>query len=274
MEQPLIEQKKNESKAVKIFMITALVEVVAQVGIFAYDLSRYSPETIPNAFGYLTVWQLTLLALTSVVAVGQLLKVYWATKDKTPEQRNQEIMKLKNEPSGWRSLSFGVSILATGLFWGILSSTSDNLGLSFVFHGLGMLISLTVICLNRLNIAKGTLPARCDKSSTDEQKEIKAVNGVKGFFQNNHYSRNLIFGGVYAIFTVGFTLGGLSNPDGQHYIYKVLDWNNDPSTAGIYIGIGVVGMLAVTLLSGAIEKLTHRVHDNCIEGEVVNAPAT
>lgn len=274
---PLIRQQNQAktAKTVKIFMVTALVEVVCQVGIFAYDLSQYSPRTIPNAFAYLTVWQLSLLALTSIIALGQILRIYWAKKGEAAADRNSAIIQLKKEPSGWRNLSFCFSILTTVLFWSILSGTSDNLGLSFVFHGLGMLISFAVICLNRLNFAKGTLPARCESSENEREEntsqEIKPATDVKGLLQNCHYTRNFSFAFTFALFSVGYTMGGLTNTNGEHYIYNVLDWNNNPGTAAMYIGVGLVAIIAITFLSGWLEKFSQRIHDKCFEDKSVAA---
>jgi hypothetical protein len=264
MEQSLVERKPSQ-KAVNIFMITALVEVVGQVGIWTANLALYSKE-IPPPFALFTFWQLTLLALTSIVAAIQLLKVYRANKDKTVDERNRALINLRNEPSRLRNLSLSVSLLVVTLFWSILAATSTNLGKSFVFHGLGLIIALGIICFNRLSIGQGTLPQRCDSrpqlapSREPETTETK-LEKVKRFFKNNPYVRNLIFVGVYVGFSLIYTYStGIP-------AYSQLDWVNDPKGGAVFMVIGIAAMIVITALTGVIGQVTNKIHDKCIKEE-------
>jgi len=49
-----------------------------------------------------------------------------------------------------------------------------------------------------------------------------------------HLYQPALFGVVYALFTLVYTLSGGVDKDGNEYVYKVLDWKNEPATAAAW----------------------------------------
>ncbi len=261
----------------KRFAYSTMAAAAVQMGLFAYALSTYDPERIPNAFGYLTMWQLALLAMTCLVAAIKVANIYRNTKssDKDPgKKRIHQLLALRDDPNNLRSLTFYVSIVASALFWGILAKDYivaldyEKLGVSFAFHGLGFLLYLAYISYNRIDISHNTADCCAGKDKEDpgeedyvdlaeskdesagKSKQVSAWDKFMQFFHDHPYVRNGLFCATYLGFSVALAKGGVNSPLGQPYFYEVLDWNNHLSTALIFASIGLVAMLALTLACG------------------------
>ena len=64
-----------------------------------------------------------------------------------------------------------------------------------------------------------------------------------------HVYLSILYASAYTVFTVVYWKAGGTNPEGQPYVYSVLDWRSNPGTAALYSTLlGVVGGV-VTWLS-------------------------
>ncbi|CAH1962073.1 unnamed protein product [Acanthoscelides obtectus] len=79
-------------------------------------------------------------------------------------------------------------------------------------------------------------------------------------FKWAHLIYPILFGGIYATFTVVYYFAGGKTAKGEPYIYKVLDWSK-PSTAS-FITIGAFGLVLVTYaLSYLLCKTRTKIHN-------------
>ncbi len=81
-----------------------------------------------------------------------------------------------------------------------------------------------------------------------------------------HFYQTIIYAIIYVIFSVIYDVTGGTDPEGERYIYKLLDWTSDLEKAALYSGmIGLVGMPVMWIIVHVIYKLRLFLY-GCCEG--------
>lgn len=109
-------------------------------------------------------------------------------------------------------------------YWALASSSTESTGGQFIANGLPALINL--------------LDATVRRAPSESSCDI----GIK----------NAGFSLIYGLVNCVSVFAGITDEEGRPYIYKVLDWKNDPGNAALALGLTTLIFAVMTSVSGLV----------------------
>ena len=83
-----------------------------------------------------------------------------------------------------------------------------------------------------------------------------------------HFYQPLLYGIAYSVFTVIYWKAEGTNWDGENYIYSVLDYSKEPTTAATWLAILLVGTVICHMLMYGVFRLRVYLYSRCARARV------